>query len=363
MTNDVRSIINAGRFFRTIAIIVGLASMDALWFPSASVAAATQAPAYTLTDLGSLPHVPDDMAMQINNKGQVSLWVPASSFSVKAAVWTGTKIRQMSSTLDYPTSVARAVNDQGQVVGWVSSSRNPVDSAATVRAVIYTDGAARVLGTLGGRGSRAFGVDPRGRTVGVADLADGRHHAFLEDGRNMTDLGTLPGGVFSQAYSINASGTVAGIADSSNARHAVLWRKGRIQDLGTLPGGDASCAVAINDKDQIAGYSASADGYHAFLYSNGKMQDLGTLGDDPSAASGLNNRGDVVGASSITETSRHAFLWHGGRMYDLNKLTPPASGWLLIAADAINDRGQIACVGYHNSGPARAVLLTPRQAF
>jgi hypothetical protein len=45
-------------------------------------------------------------------------------------------------------------------------------------------------------------------------------------------------------------------------------------------------------------------------------------------------------------------------MYDLNNLIAPGSGWLLGAAYAINDRGQIVGVGTHN-GQDRAFLLTP----
>jgi probable HAF family extracellular repeat protein len=364
MTIKERFIGSICRVCGRIAVVALLSCAFAGVRGSASGAVAAKVPTYTLTDLGPLPQVPDDVAMRINKAGQVSLWVPAPSFSVTAALWTGDAIKRMPSAPGYVTSLARDVNDQGQVAGWVSTSLNPVDSGATVRAVLYTHGVAKVLGTLGGRGSEAFAVDAHGRTVGVSDLADGHRHAFINDGTKMTDLGTLPNGVFSQAFSINAAGNVVGVGDSKGDHHAVEWRKGHIIDLGTLPGGGSSSAAAVNDKDQVVGFSATNGEYHAFLYSNGKMQDLGDLGDDPSSASDINNQGDVVGQSSVGNLAHHAFLWHAGKMYDLNKLMPAAAatGWTVISADAINDRGQIACVALHKDDPMQAVLLTPHVA-
>jgi hypothetical protein len=54
-----------------------------------------------------------------------------------------------------------------------------------------------------------------------------------------------------------------------------------------------------------------------------------------------------------------AFLWEGGVMRDLNALIPEGSGWRLVRAQAINERGQITGLGILN-GEFRAFLLTPR---
>jgi hypothetical protein len=43
----------------------------------------------------------------------------------------------------------------------------------------------------------------------------------------------------------------------------------------------------------------------------------------------------------------------------LNGLIPPASGWTLLKAEAINDAGQIAALGQNASGQWHALLLSP----
>ena len=88
---------------------------------------------------------------------------------------------------------------------------------------------------------------------------------------------------------------------------------------------------------------------HAFLWRKGVMTDLGSLGDH-SHATAINSKRQVVGWSYITGRTqppfRHAFIWEeGGSMVDLNTLIPPSSGLELVAADNINERGEIVGVG------------------
>lgn len=342
-------------------------------FAVAAVAAPTtpksdSEPAYTVTDLGPLSHIADDVSMQINQAGQVSMWDQTPSMRASAVIWNGKSRQTLKSLAGYLTSIASTINDKGQVGGWMGTGANLVDSQSTLRGVIYTKGAPRLLGTLGGRDSRVNGINNSGAAVGVADLANKQRHAFIDKGKKMTDLGTLPGGEFSEAFAINAAGEVAGVASvpatanqGSVQLHAVVWKNGRIQDLGTLPGGKSSSAHAINDKGQVAGYGDADNEVHAFLATNGKMIDLGDLGDDPSTALGLNNNGDVVGASNVIDVVRHAFLWRHGKMTDLNTLVPKTE-WSLFEADSINDQGQIVCVGHSVSGIPHALLLTPLRA-
>jgi hypothetical protein len=54
-----------------------------------------------------------------------------------------------------------------------------------------------------------------------------------------------------------------------------------------------------------------------------------------------------------------AFLWRGDQMWNLNDLIDPASGWELLAAEGINNRGMI--VGYGRlRAEIRSFLLVPR---
>jgi len=87
------------------------------------------------------------------------------------------------------------------------------------------------------------------------------------------------------------------------------------------------------------------------------MQDLGTLGADKSYGRGINNKGQIVGECVYTSTQT-AFLYSDGTMRDLNELIGPTSGWNLVEANAINDRGWITGSGWHG-GQLHAYLLTP----
>ena len=59
--------------------------------------------------------------------------------------------------------------------------------------------------------------------MGWGEEPDGTYHAFVWDGAQKTDLGTL-GGSFSSAYGINDQGDIVGYAmDAFGRNHAVEW--------------------------------------------------------------------------------------------------------------------------------------------
>lgn len=103
---------------------------------------------------------------------------------------------------------------------------------------------------------------------------------------------------------INASGEVTGDAiTASGADHAFLYNGTNMVDLGTL-GGTASQGQAINDIGEVTGYAYTMGGNpHAFLYYNGMMLDLNDLisPSDPlygevelTDAAGINDSGQIV---------------------------------------------------------------------
>jgi probable HAF family extracellular repeat protein len=190
------------------------------------------------------------------------------------------------------------------------------------------------LGTLGGGGARAYGIDDTGRVVGDASTPDGQGHAFLYDQGMMVDLGTL-GGRLSTANAINRSGQIVGdstLPGDTGEYHAFLYDQGTMTDLGTLDG-SFSAALGINDGGLVVGYTTVQPfGEHAFLY-DGTMNDLGTLGSINSMALGINNSGQVVGWSGS-----RAFLWD--KANGMQDLLGPL-GIQDSAATAINDAGQI----------------------
>jgi probable HAF family extracellular repeat protein len=105
---------------------------------------------------------------------------------------------------------------------------------------------------------------------------------------------------------------------------------------------------------------------HAFLWERvsgsfeGRFTDLGTLGGEISTAYGIDNRDQVVGESETSPGGkRHAFLYSQGTLFDLNALIPTGSGWELVSARGINDRGQIVGVGLFQGQRRAFVLGTP----
>ena len=258
------------------------------------------------------------------------------------------------------------------------------------------------LGTMGGYGANAYGINSSEQIVGASAPTGGGHfRAFQYQNGNWTDLG-VGGGYRSYASGINAAGDVVGAWLATNGSWTgFLYRNGVMTDLPTL-GGTSGEARAINDSGHITGWARTASGAtRAYKYVNGVMTDLGTLGGLTSTAYDINNSGDIVGQSITTSGNNRAFLFTGGVMhnidnfggrgsraqginnlgqsvgwysptggnrafiaygftttYDLNSLIPANSGWVLTDALDINDVGEIVGRGTLN-GATRAFILRP----
>src|SRR5262249_26098410 len=129
------------------------------------------------------------------------------------------------------------------------------------------------------------------------------------------------GGTNSYANSINAGGQVVGSANTTGntAQHAVLWdKRGAATDLGTI-GGTNSFANFINGRRQIVGYADTV--------------------------------GDVDQPAVLCNTPSTPI--------DLNTQIPAGSGWVLMNALGINDKGKIVGIGTIG-GEMHAFLLTPQ---
>ncbi|MDJ0789457.1 MAG: HAF repeat-containing protein [Myxococcota bacterium] len=290
--------------------------------------------------------------------------------------------------------VANDLNDLGQIAGH-----------AGTHAVVYTGGVVEDLGSLGGRSSRALGINNAGEVVGYSDDAQGARRGFVDVGSGMRELGTL-GGSFSIAYAINESGVIVGSSQTpAGDVRAVRFEAAGPVDLGTV-GGGYSQARAIDSAGRVAGQSDDAAGErHAFRELGGSMTDLGTLGGPSSFGYGINDSGHVVGQSTDVRGQQRAFVHDGLTMrelmgllpdaygvafdingagvvvgssgggatglplsavlfdpvlgpVDLNDLIDPDAGWALTQATAINERGQIVGNGFRGD-EVRSFLMTP----
>jgi probable HAF family extracellular repeat protein len=217
---------------------------------------------------------------------------------------------------------ALAINDHGLIVGVADNGLiDPSTGAPQMRAVMWSDGHVRDLGTFGGGNGLAVAVNERGQIVGFAQNAEFDPFDFGDQ-----FLFGLP---------------------SSNQWRGFLWEDGIMNDLGTLGGSDAAATgdLPLNNRGDIAGYSFTSDVVNgatgvptldSFVWRNGQLHDLGTLGGTITQAFTMNSRSQVVGTSSIAgDTEFHAFFWDRGRMHDLGSL-----GGSFANAGWVNDQGE-----------------------
>ncbi len=234
-----------------------------------------------------------------------------------------------------------AVNDAGEIAG--------MDS---VRGFVYIGGRFMILKTLstrpGGNRSTARGISQSGLVVGWSTI-----NSKVHDPQTGSQLGLLPVHAF-----LWQRGTGKGQRNAG-------WRSaGRMRDLGTLPGCVDSYGYAVNRRGEVVGSAthgesdfegvAIRDVAAAFLWRGGKMMALPILpGRKNCEAFAINDSSTIAGSCDS-----RAVVWSRGKIVDLNTCLPPASGWVLEEAQAINNRGQIVGTGKLN-GQEHLFLLTP----
>lgn len=289
-------------------------------------------------------------------------------------------------TLGGNESVPIAVNDRGQITGAAANSiADPLSFfgfGTQTRAFLWQRGVMQDLGTLGGPDAFGISINERGQVLGFSYInsipnattgiptGDG----FLWDQGVMMDIKDPLGGTIVSPFSLNKRGQVVGSADLPGdvveQEVPFLWYHGVFTDLGTF-GGTRGHAARVNDSGQIAGDANLCDTcfqggaiFHAFLWEHGFKTDLGAVGADTcSVALDVNSRGQAVGHSEPCDFSTmRASLWqYKEPPIDLNTLIPVNSGFRLLYANNINERGEITGLGILPNGNARVFLLIPTE--
>lgn len=247
-----------------------------------------------ISDLGTLGG-PSAAAFDVNDAGQVTGWAETKDSipfneTVHAYLWQGGTMVDLGTTGGM-SSRGLALNAEGVVTGasqicWYDPKdpKAPCFPVANEYTFVSDGGAANDLGGLfGSSDSSGLGINASGQIVGQSIALDGfltaRHAVLWQDGQAI-DLGTL-GGVNSWAFDVNDAGIVAGFSDSRDnvAHHPFVYdiEADRMTDLG-LPSGFLSAeALAINNSGQIVGVAFSCCGVSAFVYDGFAMHDLNEL--------------------------------------------------------------------------------------
>lgn len=188
-------------------------------------------------------------------------------------------------------------------------------------------------------------------------LENGVRAAFFKWGKHLRSLPALPGGSGARvALRINEFGVIAGESDSASGQRAVIWVLGRVHELGLLPGATGSSLGDINDRGDVAVNIGFPNGMpRVAIWHRGRLTELPQLhSDTASLATGINNHRQVVGTAFGQTGEELALLWHQGNVYDLNDLVraddPIRPFVTLVAAQRINNRGQILALGRDTRG-------------
>jgi probable HAF family extracellular repeat protein len=223
-----------------------------------------------------------------------------TSIPYNPAVLEGTRWTVMDIALVYPRGTRQGVyadiyslvdiNEAGYTVGsrrryglagssaiMIAPPYNGVRSAADV---IYLP-----------TGGAANAINDNNLIVGTSAASSGTPaFAFLYDGVNVNNLGTLAGGSSSGAYDINERDVVVGSSQTSSGGHAFVWDAASgmrdLNDLIAAPGWVLVSAVAINNAGDIVGTGLLNGQSHGFLLTNGLPP---VIQNEPPAAAATSN--------------------------------------------------------------------------
>jgi probable HAF family extracellular repeat protein len=242
----------------------------------------------TMTDLGTLGGN-YSRGNAINLSGQVVGSADTKTGS-SSFLWNGKTMTSLSGIGAY------GINDSGQIVG--TCGPNP-----GTHACLDSNGKITQLpdpGTFTPIDCNGSAISNTGQIIGGCDDTSSYLHAVLWQNGTATDLGTL-GGPQASAAAINNLGQVTGWAQTStDATHGFLYSNGKMTDLGNF------FPAAINDNDVIVGGNQ--------VYSGGTLQNLNNLipagsGYQIQDATAINDNGQIVANAYDTATYQsHALL-------------------------------------------------------
>jgi uncharacterized membrane protein len=293
-------------------------------------------PQYKLTILPNLPGRTTTEAIAINDAGVI-----VGAEEGTAIVWHN----GVASALASPTEPSRAVaiNASGDIVG---DFIDPNTTLSSSTAILWTaDGNFTAIGTLPGfDSSSANDIDVDGTVVGLAYTRDNQNFVGAPfKWRSDTGVQAIPELIFVDAIN---NGFIAGTAPN---HHAALLKDGNLIDLGVATSG----AADVNAAGHVIGSFVSGNGFpngFAWLGHDPMVQVTATGPMESSTeARGINDSDQAVGLITLfdplgnaVQIHTRAMMWTAsGGTVDLNTLIAPGSGFTLVWANAINNKGVI----------------------
>ncbi len=272
---------------------------------------------------GALRYVPTPSTIStgfaINATNAISgSWIDPTTGAESAFLYDGSSFSMLPPL--GPATLARAcgLNDSGIAVGASASSSDFSDSVAT----LWSNGVPTPIPGLNAP-SLAWAINNGGQVVGETNLPGLFTMLPFSYKDNQTMILGLPDSTYvgGSARAVNDEGHIVGIGFST-AQHALMWRNGEVVDLGSERSDSAIkyYATGINRFDQV----------------------VGTIVDTKS-----------------TPTPVGGFLWDSGVITGFNNLVIDSLPWKIVAAQSINDYGQIAATAQGPGGAYHACLLTP----
>ena len=165
----------------------------------------------------------------------------------------------------------------------------------------------------------------------------------------LTDVGTL-GGDFASPTSINDFGQIVGSwGNTAGGSRAFLWGDGAATDLVTPSLSSVSQAYDVDNLGRVVGVIDN----RATLWENGTQTPLGELAAGFSAANAINDRGQIAGNGTNAAGQIRGVLWNDGVPSELGTL-----GGDVSAANAINDAGLIVGQANNSAGESRPAVWT-----